>query len=44
MIDRIGRESSLDYLPIDGATPTKMQRLNYFYICWRAEKKGRPSI
>ena len=38
MIDRIGRESSLDYLPIDGATLTKMQRLDYFYI-WRAEKK-----
>ena len=43
MIDRIGRESSLDYLPIDGATLTKMQRLDYFYI-WRAEKKSRPSI
>lgn len=43
MIDRIGRESSLDYLPIDGATLTKMQRLEYFYI-WRAEKKSRPSI
>lgn len=43
MIDRIGRESSLDYLPIDGATLTKMQRLDYFYI-ERAEKKSRPSI
>ena len=38
MIDRIGRESSLDCLPIDGATLTKMQRLDYFYI-WRAEKR-----
>ena len=43
MIDRIGRESSLDYLPIDGATLTKMQRLDYFYK-WRAEKRVVPAF
>jgi len=44
MIDRIGRESSLDYLPIDGATLTKMQRLDYFYIEREQKKRVVPAF
>jgi hypothetical protein len=44
MIDRIGRESSLDYLPIDGATLTKMQRLDYISIYGEQKKRVIPAF